>query len=482
MLGRDHALSGALAFTAAAPLLHVTGAHLAAAIALTAGAGVLPDIDEPGSTIARTFGFLTGTFSWIVHRISGGHRKGTHSLLGIALLTAASLAAVSWQAGAAATSQHPELWWHLVPAGLILALLFSAGFRALRIGGHHGDAAGIALAASSPRVPDESGDLRGDGGRLVFLREMLPRHSVQAREPGGGPGLLAVHRQGHRRVLVCPYRLDRIGNVAHGGAVPGLLRGGALAAAHDLQERAPVVGPFDQREVGVELGAGDGGGIADALPPHQVPERRPVQRPHPQFPGDAVAERLHAPRGLECGDVDGGVEQGQRGDPGRDGREQLEPDRPADVVHDQVEAAEAELLHGGQAEPPETGPAAVVATGAVGQAEARKVESHPAQAARGQFGQHLAVQERGADHAVDADDGRPVSFLAHEAGHAGGAEPAAGLLMRLEYLGAAGRPPGDRRAVAAPGGLVESGHCRSFLCGVVPLPATARAPWPYRLP
>ncbi len=272
---------------------------------------------------------------------------------------------------------------------------------------------------------------------------MLPGHGVQAREAGGGPGLLAVHRQGHRRVLVRPYRLDRIGNVAHGGAVPALLRGGALAAAHDLQERAPVVGPFDQREVGVELGAGDGGGIADALPPHQVPERRPVQRPHPQFPDDAVAERLHAPRGLECGDVDGGVEQGQRGDPGRDGRDQLEPDRPADVVHDQVEAAEAELVHGGQAEPPETGPAVVVATGAVGQAEARKVESHPAQAARGQFGQHLAVQERGADHAVDADDGRPVSFLAHEAGHAGGAEPAAGLLMRLEYLGAAGRPSGD---------------------------------------
>jgi membrane-bound metal-dependent hydrolase YbcI (DUF457 family) len=148
MLGRDHALSGALAFTAVAPLLHVTGVHLAAAIALTAGAGVLPDLDEPGSTIARTFGFLTGTFAWIVHRISGGHRKGTHSLLGIAVMTVASLAAASWQAGAAATSRHPELWWHLVPAGLILALLFSAGFRALHIGGHHGDAAGIALAAA----------------------------------------------------------------------------------------------------------------------------------------------------------------------------------------------------------------------------------------------------------------------------------------------------------------------------------------------
>ena len=100
MLGRDHALSGALAFTAVAPLLHVTGVHLAAGLALTAGAGVLPDLDEPGSTIARTFGFLTGAFAWIVHKISGGHRKGTHSLVGMAVMAVASLAAGSLQSGA----------------------------------------------------------------------------------------------------------------------------------------------------------------------------------------------------------------------------------------------------------------------------------------------------------------------------------------------------------------------------------------------
>jgi membrane-bound metal-dependent hydrolase YbcI (DUF457 family) len=147
MLGHDHALSGALAFAAVAPMLHVSGTQLAVGTALTAGAGVLPDIDEPGSTIARTFGFLTGAFAWIVHLISGGHRKGTHSLLGIALLTAGAVAAGSWHAGAAATREHPTLWWHLVPAGLILALLFSAAFRALNIGGHHGDLFGIALAA-----------------------------------------------------------------------------------------------------------------------------------------------------------------------------------------------------------------------------------------------------------------------------------------------------------------------------------------------
>lgn len=147
MLGRDHALSGALAFAAVAPLIHVTGMHLAAGVMLTAGAGVLPDIDEPGSTIARTFGFFTGAFAWIVHRLSGGHRKGTHSFIGVALLTGGALAAGTWQASAPVTHGHAELSWHLVPAGLILALLFAAAFRALRIGGHHGDLAGIGLAA-----------------------------------------------------------------------------------------------------------------------------------------------------------------------------------------------------------------------------------------------------------------------------------------------------------------------------------------------
>jgi membrane-bound metal-dependent hydrolase YbcI (DUF457 family) len=63
----------------------------------------------------------------------------------VAVLALASFAAATWQAGA--LSARPERWWHLVPAGLILALLFSAGFRALHIGGHHGDAFGIALAA-----------------------------------------------------------------------------------------------------------------------------------------------------------------------------------------------------------------------------------------------------------------------------------------------------------------------------------------------
>jgi len=67
MLGRDHALSGALAFAALGPSLHVTGSHLAAGVLLTAGAGTLPDIDHPDSTISREFGFLTQARAYLAN-------------------------------------------------------------------------------------------------------------------------------------------------------------------------------------------------------------------------------------------------------------------------------------------------------------------------------------------------------------------------------------------------------------------------------
>src|SRR5579859_2494613 len=106
--GRDHALTGAVAFAAAAPLLHLTALSVAAGTVLTAGAALLPDIDEPGSTISRQGGFLTMNLAWIVHRVSGGHRKGTHSFLGVAVFAVGALLAGNWQAA------QPGRWPHLV--------------------------------------------------------------------------------------------------------------------------------------------------------------------------------------------------------------------------------------------------------------------------------------------------------------------------------------------------------------------------------
>jgi membrane-bound metal-dependent hydrolase YbcI (DUF457 family) len=147
MMGRDHALSGAVAFAALATSLHVRDAYLASGVVLAAGAGVLPDIDHPDSTISRSFGFLTEWFAWLVDRISGGHRHGTHSFIGIAAFTAAAYGAGRFQlTEPAAVTRHLAFSWHIVPAALILALLYSSALRALHIGGHFGDLIGIAAA------------------------------------------------------------------------------------------------------------------------------------------------------------------------------------------------------------------------------------------------------------------------------------------------------------------------------------------------
>jgi membrane-bound metal-dependent hydrolase YbcI (DUF457 family) len=140
VLGRDHALSGAFAFAALAPELHVpAGGYLATGIALSAGAGLLPDIDHPDSSVALSFGFLTNGFSWLVEKLSGGHRHGTHALIGVGVFTFGALSAAHYQMRA----PHDAFSWLLVPAGVYLALLYSAALRALKIGGHHGDLIGV---------------------------------------------------------------------------------------------------------------------------------------------------------------------------------------------------------------------------------------------------------------------------------------------------------------------------------------------------
>jgi membrane-bound metal-dependent hydrolase YbcI (DUF457 family) len=151
MLGRDHALSGAVVFAALIPLMHVTGDVLPAGIALGAGAGVLPDIDHPDSSISRSFGFLTEGFAKIVDLISGGHRHGTHSIIGIGVFTAGAWAAGWWQIHSKGGIEFGSgtLSAYMIPALLYLTLLYSAALRALHVGGHHGDVIGFLGAAAT---------------------------------------------------------------------------------------------------------------------------------------------------------------------------------------------------------------------------------------------------------------------------------------------------------------------------------------------
>lgn len=143
MLGRDHALSGALAFASVAPFLRATSTGLAVGLVISAGAGCLPDVDEPHSTISRVGGFLTEALSWVVHKVSGGHRKLTHSLAGIGLFTSGAWLAVRSDRS---TGGQVALW-------LFLSLLLAAAFKAEHLGRHHGHAADLlALATAGAMV------------------------------------------------------------------------------------------------------------------------------------------------------------------------------------------------------------------------------------------------------------------------------------------------------------------------------------------
>lgn len=115
------------------------GGYLATGIALSTGAGLLPDIDHPDSSVALSFGFLTNAFAWLVEKLSGGHRHGTHALIGVGAFTLGALYAAHYQV----LAPRAAFSWLAVPAGAYLALLYSAALRALKIGGHHGDLIGI---------------------------------------------------------------------------------------------------------------------------------------------------------------------------------------------------------------------------------------------------------------------------------------------------------------------------------------------------
>src|SRR4051812_31579494 len=91
-MGRTHAVSGGLAFAASAPLLPAVGVHLGAVgllfgVVAAAGAALLPDLDHLGSSVARALGPVSSALARVVAVASGGHRQGTHSLVGVAVFT-----------------------------------------------------------------------------------------------------------------------------------------------------------------------------------------------------------------------------------------------------------------------------------------------------------------------------------------------------------------------------------------------------------
>jgi membrane-bound metal-dependent hydrolase YbcI (DUF457 family) len=126
--GTTHSLSGVVSGLAAGSLvLHEHPAPLLLLTGLTAAYALAPDLDSCGSTEARSFGFVTWCLAWCIRTVSGGHRHGTHSALGIAAFTG-----FAWLA-----CLYRHDWPARIALFVILAVGLAAAADALRIGPAH---------------------------------------------------------------------------------------------------------------------------------------------------------------------------------------------------------------------------------------------------------------------------------------------------------------------------------------------------------
>jgi len=119
-------------------VLHEAAAPLALLAGLTTAYALANDLDSCGSTEARSLGFVTEGFAWVVRTISGGHRHGTHSIVGVG-----AFAGAAWLA-----CEYRHDWAGRIALFLILAAGFASASDALRIGGHFGNLVALGGAAA----------------------------------------------------------------------------------------------------------------------------------------------------------------------------------------------------------------------------------------------------------------------------------------------------------------------------------------------
>lgn len=125
MLGRSHFVSGTLAFMGSTLAYRYNGMQMITGLLVVPCAALLPDADHSKATISRTYGPVTVAFSKAIAYLAGGHRKGTHSLLGIFLLGLLTEAGVA----------HRHTWWGAALLCAVLIPTLAAGVRIFRIRG-----------------------------------------------------------------------------------------------------------------------------------------------------------------------------------------------------------------------------------------------------------------------------------------------------------------------------------------------------------
>ena len=134
MMGGHHAASGAAAWvavTATTPIAFgwypVSDVGIITGALVCAGAALLPDADHHSGTIAHSLPPVSEGVTRAIAAVSGGHRGGTHSLLGVAVFTA-----FAWAAGRVYVHTH-TFGDVLIGPGIVAVLLISFALRALRL-------------------------------------------------------------------------------------------------------------------------------------------------------------------------------------------------------------------------------------------------------------------------------------------------------------------------------------------------------------
>lgn len=133
MMGVSHAVTGAAAWLLIAGSVPTTfgvvpgvdGPALGAGMVVAAGAALLPDIDHRNGSMAHSLPPFSQMMARTTERITGGHRKGTHSLLGLVVAVAWALAAAFIKVPAHGAG---DLY---VGAGIFAVLLAACAFQAL---------------------------------------------------------------------------------------------------------------------------------------------------------------------------------------------------------------------------------------------------------------------------------------------------------------------------------------------------------------
>ncbi|KNC20109.1 hydrolase [Arthrobacter sp. RIT-PI-e] len=152
MMGAHHAACGAAAWVAATTQIEVDLGALSAVVPVlpdsfdlgfrllevspvgvvtgalvTAGAALLPDADHHNATIAHSLPPVSNVVCSAIGAVSGGHRKGTHSLLGVVAFVAVAFVAGLW------TVETGTFGTVYPGAGVLTVLLVSFAAKALKI-------------------------------------------------------------------------------------------------------------------------------------------------------------------------------------------------------------------------------------------------------------------------------------------------------------------------------------------------------------